>query len=349
MTALRFTLAAALTAGLLHAAETPKLCALLPTGLNLSLSYNELPDGDFSDLINPYGKICAKDPPCQAGIGRVSTRPGMPSPTDGLFVNIAHFESEKGSRYEARNGERQTPPNSRDFGDTAVVYAGAVSTSIRFAWGPYYAEVFGLGSYASRAAAIARHIDQGLRRLPASCEAAATAELKLPARQAAPSQPPPPMRTSGAPSETTQRRPVEGSGKAAACFPDDAGAAKLDLLEHRAFALTQSPEALRNNFALKVKTLYGCRGFTEEMGKVLFAHLSTLVARQFQDASCFGGDTGVISQDWNSHRNAFQNVQQFYDNLQWKMAAAMKCIRTREQLATFFAEASVMIAVSMGQ
>lgn len=144
-----------------------------------------------------------------------------------------------------------------------------------------------------------------------------------------------------------QQRRVEVPGSAVVCFPDDPGAVSLDAAAHWSWALSQSPETVKNNLAGKIRTIYGCRALTQELGKTLFAELSMRIARRFTDASCFGGDTGVLIQDRNAHRNAWKTGPEYVSNLQWKVGAAMNCLRNRDDLATFFAEASVVIGASL--
>jgi hypothetical protein len=219
--------------------------------------------------------------------------------------------------------------------------------AIRFARGPYYGEVFALGSYVSRAAAVARHIDQGLVKMPASCEEAATtpSQLKPPTaidRQA----PPPPRRTTGAPMASTLPAPRPGYGWTHLCFRDDAGAALLDPAAHRSWAQPQTAGALSSNLAGKLRTLSGCSHMNQERSARLFADISMSVARRFRDASCFAGDTGVILQDRNAHLTAFRTANEFLTNLNWKLDAALRCL-PREEQARFFGEVSAMIAGAM--
>jgi hypothetical protein len=346
MKELRLSMAVAMAAGLLNAADSPKLCLLLPDNPRLTQPFSDRPDGDVSDLIRPH-RYCAKDPACVAGAGRVGTVPGAASPTEGIYVMIGHFESEQGSRYEVRQGELQYPPNSRDYGDTAWVSMDARLAAIRFARGSYYAEVFALGSYAARAAAVARHIDQGLRNLPANCEQAATAQtqLKPPAAIDRPT-PPPANRTDGLPMRTTLPAPPPGYGWTHLCFREDAGAALLDPEAHRSWAQSQSAGALSGNLAGKLRTLYGCSQMNLERSARLFADISMAVAKRFRDASCFRGDAGVILQDRNAHLTAFRTADEFLANLNWKLNAALGCLPRPEQ-ARFFGEVSALIAGAM--
>jgi hypothetical protein len=347
MNILRLSLAVTMVAGLLNAAEPPpKLCMLLPDNPKLMYPYSDSPDGDVSDLIRPY-RYCAKDPGCVAGAGRVGTVPGAPSPEEGIYVVIGHFESEKGSRYEVGHGEHQLPPNSRDYGDTAWVSMNTRYAAIRFARGPYYGEVFALGSYVPRAAGVARHIDQGLRNLPASCEEAATtpSQLKPPVDNGRPT-PPQFSRMAATPMATTLPAPPAGYGWTHLCFKADPGAALLDPEAHRSWAQPQSAAALSGNLAGKLRTLYGCSQMNPERSARLFADISMAVAGRFRDASCFRGDAGVILKDRNAHLTAFRTANEFLSNLNWKLDAALRCL-PREEQARFFGEVSASIAGAM--
>jgi hypothetical protein len=322
-------------AGLLGA-DDAKLCLLIPDGLGLKTGYNYTPDDDGAMLYNPYPAACGM---CRMGVGVVASALNGQGPKDGFFVQVVHFASDKGARYEAGFNENKYPSNSKDFGDTAVVMAAATEWRVRFARGSYHVEVYGRGSFTSRAPAVARHIDEGLRKMPPDCEATAGKPASLP-----PDRPPAPS-SSGAPARPPVVSTAAGAGKAAACFTGDATAGLLDGERHRAMASRATQDTIMNTLDRRLRTINGCGLITADQRTTLHANISVAIAKRVREARCFAGDTSAINPDWNFHKNR-PSPGNSIDNLIFKARMAVTCLQGEERNA-FFAEAAVAIASAL--
>jgi hypothetical protein len=331
--------------------DDAKLCLLIPDpdSLGLKTGFNYTPEDDGAMLYNPYSAACGM---CRMGVGSVSpAQRDTPGPKHGFYVQVVHFASDKGARYEAGFNEHKIPSNSKDFGDTAVVMASATEWRVRFARGSYHVEIFGRGSYRSRAAAVARHIDEGLRKMPADCEASAGKPATLPpdkaptpATSGAPARPPAPG-TSGAPARPPAVSTAGGAGKAAACFSGDATAALLDGERHRAMASRATQETIMHTLDRRLRTINGCGLMTADQRTTLNANISVAIAKRVREARCFAGDTTAIDPDWNFHKNRPAPGSSI-DNLIFKARMAVTCLQGEERNA-FFAEAAMAIASAL--
>lgn len=137
------------------------------------------------------------------------------------------------------------------------------------------------------------------------------------------------------------------ASKESACFGTDSGAGRSDRAGHYSWGQQHDVEAIEKNLLDKADLLFHCPTMNEDGLANAFADISVFTAKAVPDASCFGGDAGVISTDRDGHKNAFPNApdrkEQLLKNLKWKMGAALKCLHQSEQ-ASYFADVSVLIA-----
>ncbi len=161
-------------------------------------------------------------------------------------------------------------------------------------------------------------------------------------------------RMTPAPASTTAGRSSAGAppklGKTSVCFTGNhAGAAWLNPQGYLEFASQNPTATLQNQLTGRIRTLYGCRYITPDQLSSLFADISVLIAQKVRDARCFGGDSGALGTDWNSHKAwAAQRTDPriALDNLTRKTSAALGCMNRSDQ-AVFFAEAAVAVAGAM--
>jgi hypothetical protein len=129
------------------------------------------------------------------------------------------------------------------------------------------------------------------------------------------------------------------------CFAQDRGAGSVNRDDHYGWAQRQNSSTLLNNLKDKIDLLFNCPGISSDQLSSAFAEFSVLIARHVPNAACFNGDRGVLNTDWSAHE-AFARTRsrnQLYNNLQWKVAAAFRCLDRASQ-ASFFADLSVPIA-----
>lgn len=131
------------------------------------------------------------------------------------------------------------------------------------------------------------------------------------------------------------------------CFAPDVGAASPDRGGHYKWALARNTSELESNLGKKIGLLFACAAQTDQQLEDTFADLSLVIARNVPDASCFGGDTGVVNTDRSFHRAwaARKSRDQMAQNAKWKALAALKCLDRTKQ-TDFFADVSVVLAAA---
>jgi hypothetical protein len=129
------------------------------------------------------------------------------------------------------------------------------------------------------------------------------------------------------------------------CFAADPGAGLTDRNAHYSWAQRQGGHQLRSNLAFKLNLLARCRAISDAQLASAFATISVIIARYVPNASCFNGDQGATSTDWSAHKNWAASIgrQQSVSNLQWKTAAAFRCLDRSGQTG-YFSDVSVVIA-----
>ncbi len=136
-----------------------------------------------------------------------------------------------------------------------------------------------------------------------------------------------------------------GGGSVNTCFANDPGMASTNRNDHYDWAQRQDPAHLEANLKNKINLLFNCPSVTDDQLSSAFADYSVIIARYAQNAACFSGDRGVINTDWSAHKAwaRAKSRSQLLSNLQWKMAAAFKCLDRASQ-SSFFADSSVATA-----
>lgn len=136
-----------------------------------------------------------------------------------------------------------------------------------------------------------------------------------------------------------------GSTPATDCFARDTRARAQDRQSHYDWAKAQNPATLESDLKNKIDLLFQCSSMDAEALSSTFANISVIIARYVPDANCFGGDAGVASTDWSGHKSwgLSKGVDVMRDNLQWKIALALKCMDRSKQIS-FYADVSVPIA-----
>jgi hypothetical protein len=152
----------------------------------------------------------------------------------------------------------------------------------------------------------------------------------------------------------TPRGPTAGEGiprsSMNACFASDPAAGSTDRNGHYAWAQKQDAATLKDNLNAKAALLFRCRSMDVDQLSSVFANISVIVARYVPDANCFGGDRGVVNTKWSDHKGwgMSKGANAMLNNLQFKMAAALKCM-DRPQQNEFFADVSVAMAGGSSQ
>lgn len=136
----------------------------------------------------------------------------------------------------------------------------------------------------------------------------------------------------------------EGGG-GSGCFANDQGMASTNRDDHFNWAQQQDAAHLQANLQSKINLLFNCSAVTDDQLSSAFADDSVIIAKYVQDSACFGGDSGVIDTDWSSQKAwaRTKSRSELLSNLQWKMAAAFKCLNRTGQL-NLFADSSVTTA-----
>ena len=129
------------------------------------------------------------------------------------------------------------------------------------------------------------------------------------------------------------------------CFASDPGMGSTNREGHYNWAQGQDASRLEANLKSKINLLYNCPSLSDDGFANAFADFSVIISQNAPNAACFGNDRGVISTDRNGHYQwaRTKSRQQLFQNLQWKMIAAFKCLDSAKQ-KTFFADISVPIA-----
>jgi hypothetical protein len=129
------------------------------------------------------------------------------------------------------------------------------------------------------------------------------------------------------------------------CFAGDPRAGSTDRESHYSWAKGQNTATLEGNLKHKVDLLFECSSMDGENLSNVFADISVTVATYVPDANCFGGDAGVASTDLSGHKSwgLSKGVDVMRENLHWKIASALKCMKRSKQIS-FFADVSVPIA-----
>jgi hypothetical protein len=135
-----------------------------------------------------------------------------------------------------------------------------------------------------------------------------------------------------------------------ACFAADPAAGSTDRNGHFGWAQKQDAATLKDNLNTKAALLFRCRSMNVDQLSSVFANISVIVARYVPEAKCFGGDRGVVSTKWSDHKGwgMSKGADAMLNNLQFKMAAALKCL-DRPQQNSFFADVSVAMAGGSSQ
>jgi len=133
---------------------------------------------------------------------------------------------------------------------------------------------------------------------------------------------------------------------AASCFGNDVGAGSTERADHLSWASAREAAEVSANLAGKVDALMTCARDDNAL-RAIFADLSVVVALQNLDASCFGGDAGVLIRERQPHLDwaMGQGHTAIADNLRWKIGSAMECV-DRPGQDNLFADLSVTIAVA---
>jgi hypothetical protein len=142
------------------------------------------------------------------------------------------------------------------------------------------------------------------------------------------------------------RRPSSpGGGQRSSCFAIDSGMASTDRVAHFNWAQQQSAARLDANLRDKLNLLFTCPSMTSDQLSSAFSDLSVIIARRMRNWECFGGDRGVLSEDWAAHKEwaSVRTARDLLTNLQWKVSAALKCM-DRSGKSILFAASSVAIA-----
>jgi hypothetical protein len=136
-----------------------------------------------------------------------------------------------------------------------------------------------------------------------------------------------------------------GGGSVNTCFANDPGMASTNRNDHYNWAQRQDGARLEANMRNKINLLFNCPSVTDDQLSSAFADFSVVIARYAQNAACFRGDQGVINTDWSAHKEwaRTKSRDQLLGNLQWKMAAAFKCLNRAGQ-SSLFADSSVAAA-----
>lgn len=138
-----------------------------------------------------------------------------------------------------------------------------------------------------------------------------------------------------------------GSGSPAEdCFAEDPGAGLTSREPHLEWAQDKSGAELIENLNYKLDLLERCPLSEDEL-ELAFGSLSRWIAARVRDPACFGGDTGVLNESLDAHREWAQQrpPTEFMANLRWKTGAAMQCLDPAQQ-RELFADLSYGIALA---
>lgn len=129
------------------------------------------------------------------------------------------------------------------------------------------------------------------------------------------------------------------------CFAKDPGAGSTNRATHYSWAKDQTASRLEGNLNSKLDLLFQCKTISTRSLSERFADVSVIIARYVPDASCFGGDAGVVNTSSSDHKawGLSQGADGMRTNLEWKIASALKCL-DRSRQASFYADVSVALA-----
>jgi len=140
-----------------------------------------------------------------------------------------------------------------------------------------------------------------------------------------------------------------GGGAASTCFAQDPGMASTNRNDHYDWAQRQDAARLEANLKTKIDVLFNCPVVNSDHLSSVFADASVIIARYVPQAACFRNDPGAVSTDYGAHQAWARPLDRrlVLNNLQWKVASALKCL-DRARQASFFADLSVAIAKGAG-
>jgi len=129
------------------------------------------------------------------------------------------------------------------------------------------------------------------------------------------------------------------------CFGPDRGAASTDWDTHNDWAQRQDTSILKNELDSKLRSLFTCRSISDDRVRDIYADMSLVVARDVGDASCFKGDSGVVSLDRARHRKwaNSKNRNSMLEAMESKSMAGIDCLDHRRQ-PIFYSDLSVVMA-----
>lgn len=129
------------------------------------------------------------------------------------------------------------------------------------------------------------------------------------------------------------------------CFARDPGAGSTNRATHYSWGKDQTVGRLQGNLNFKLDLLFQCKSMNAEALSDRFADASVIIASYVPDSNCFGGDTGVVSNNGSDHKawGLSQGADAMRGNLEWKISSALKCLE-RSRQASLFADVSVALA-----
>ena len=130
-----------------------------------------------------------------------------------------------------------------------------------------------------------------------------------------------------------------------ACFARDPGAGSTNRATHYSWGKDQTTGRLQGNLNFKLDLLFQCKSISAQALSDRYADASVIIASYVPDANCFGGDTGVVSNNRSDHRawGSSQGAEGMRGNLEGKISSALQCLE-RPRQASLFADVSVALA-----
>ncbi len=129
------------------------------------------------------------------------------------------------------------------------------------------------------------------------------------------------------------------------CFAGDPRAGSTNRATHYSWGKDQTTDRLQGNLSLKLDLLFQCKSIKAETLSDRYADASVIIASYVPDANCFGGDSGVVSNNRSDHKawGSSQGAEGMRSNLEWKISSALQCLQ-RPRQASLFADVSVALA-----
>ena len=149
--------------------------------------------------------------------------------------------------------------------------------------------------------------------------------------------------------EVLDRETLSRNTGAGGCFASDPGMGSTNRQDHYKWAENKTGAQLEANLKSKINLLYNCPAVSDDDFANAFADFSVSIANYVRengrDETCFNGDRGVVSTDRSGHYYwaRAKTRQQLLENLQWKIASALKCLDDYGK-KLFFGEISVRVA-----